>query len=133
MVKKLGADKVIDYTADDFTKRGETYDVVYDTVGKASFSGCVRSLKKKGCLILSAAGLSQMIQGLWMSMMSGRKFISGVVSEKKEDMVFIKDLIEAGKLQSVIDRTYPIEQIVGAHHYVEQGHKKGNVVITLYP
>jgi 2-desacetyl-2-hydroxyethyl bacteriochlorophyllide A dehydrogenase len=131
MVKTLGADQVIDYTKDDFTKTGETYDVVYDTVGKGSFSGLVRSLKKNGCLILSAAGISQMMQGVWNAMTSGIKFISGVVSEKQEDMVFIKDLIEAGKLKPVIDRSYPMEQIVEAHRYVEQGHKKGNVVIRL--
>jgi 2-desacetyl-2-hydroxyethyl bacteriochlorophyllide A dehydrogenase len=131
MVKALGADKVIDYTVDDFTKSGETYDVIYDTVGKSSISGCVRSLKKKGFLILGSAGMSQMIQGLWTTMTSGKKFISGVVSEKKEDIIFIKDLIEAGKLKSVIDRRYPLEQIVEAHCYVERGHKKGNVVITL--
>jgi 2-desacetyl-2-hydroxyethyl bacteriochlorophyllide A dehydrogenase len=131
MVKTLGADKVIDYTKDDFTKTGETYDVIYDTVGKGSLSGFVRSLKKKGCLILSAAGMPQMMQGVWTAMTTGRKFVSGVVSEKKEDMVFIKDLIEAGKLKPVIDRSYPMEQIVEAHRYVEQGHKKGNVVITL--
>ena len=129
MIKTLGADKVIDYTVEDFTKTGDTYDVIYDTVGKSSISGCVRSLKKNGFLILGSAGMSQMIQGSWTTMTSARKFISGVVKEKKEDIVFIKDLIEAGKLKSVIDRSYPLEQIVEAHRYVEQGHKKGNVVI----
>ena len=131
MVKTLGADKVIDYTTNDFTKSGETYDVIFDTVGKSSFSSCIRSLKKKGFLLMASAGLSQMFQGLWTSMTSGRKVISGIISEKAEDMVFLKMLIEAGQLKSVIDRSYPLEQIAEAHRYVEKGHKKGNVVITV--
>ncbi len=131
MVKTLGAHKVIDYTVDDFTKSADTYDVIYDTIGKSSISGCVRSLKKKGFLILGPAGMSQMIQGLGSSITSGRKFISGAVSEKKEDLIFIKELIEAGQLKSVIDRKYPLEEIAEAHRYVERGHKKGNVVITI--
>jgi len=131
MVKTLGADKVIDYTTNDFTKSGETYDVIFDTIGKSSFSGCVRSLKKKGLLILGSAGLSQMVQGLWTSMTSSKKVISGVISENAEDVIFLKKLIEEGKLKPVIDRIYPLEQIVDAHRYVEKGHKKGNVVITL--
>jgi NADPH:quinone reductase-like Zn-dependent oxidoreductase len=131
MVKTLGADKVIDYTTNDFTKSGETYDVIFDTVGKSSFSGCIRSLKKKGILLLASAGLSQMFQGLWTSMTSGRKVISGIISEKAEDIVFLKMLIEGGQLKSVIDRSYPLEQIAEAHRYVEKGHKKGNVVITV--
>ena len=131
MVKTLGADKVIDYTTNDFTKSGETYDVIFDTIGKSSFSGCVRSLKKKGLLILGSTGLSQMVQGLWTSMTSSKKVISGVISENAEDVIFLKKLIEEGKLKPVIDRIYPLEQIVDAHRYVEKGHKKGNVVITL--
>ena len=131
MVKRLGADKVIDYTLTDFTKNGETYDIIFDTVGKCSFSGSIRSLKKKGVLILASAGLSQMIQGLLISMISSKKVISGVVSEKVEDVRLIKELIESGRLKAVIDKTYPLEQIVEAHRYVEKGHKKGNVVITL--
>lgn len=131
MVKTLGADKVIDYTTNDFTKSGEGYDVIFDTVGKSSFSGCIRSLKKNGLLLLASAGLSQMFQGLWTSMTSGRKIISGIISEKAEDMAFLKMLIEAGRLKSVIDRSYPLEQIAEAHRYVEKGHKKGNVVITV--
>jgi len=130
MVKSLGADKVIDYTATDFTKSGETYDVIFDTVGKSSFSGSIRSLKKKGCLILAAAGLSDMVRGVWTSMTSSKKVISGVMSEKAEDLIFFKELIEAGKIKSVIDRSYPLEKIAEAHRYVDKGHKKGNVVIT---
>lgn len=131
MVKSLGADKAIDYTKEDFTQSGETYDVIFDTVGKSSFSDCIRSLKKEGYLLLAAAGPTQMLQGIWTSLTSRRKVVSGVMSETAEDMVFFKELIEAGKIQPVIDRTYPLEQIAEAHRYVEKGHKKGNVVIKV--
>lgn len=131
MVKSLGAGRVIDYTAADFTKSGETYDVIFDTVGKSSFSGSIRSLNENGTLILAAAGLPQMVRGLWTSMTSSKKVISGVMSEKAEDVDLFKELIEAGKIKPVIDRTYPLEQIADAHQYVDKGHKKGNVVITI--
>ena len=131
LVKSLGADKVIDYTKEDFTKSGETYDIIFDTVGKSSFSGCVRSLNKEGVYLLSNPGLSQMVRGRWTSMTSSKKVIGGVASNKAEDLIFLKDLIEAGKIKSVIDRRYPLEQIVDAHRYVDKGHKKGNVIITL--
>ena len=131
LVKSLGADKAIDYTKEDFTKSGETYDIIFETVGKSSISGCKKSLKKKGILILGASGLSGMLYGLWISMTSSRKVISGVMSEKAEDLIFLKELIEAGKIKSVIDRRYPLEQIAEAHRYVDKGHKKGNVVINI--
>lgn len=131
MVKSLGAGKVIDYTKDNFTKNGETYDVIFDTVGKVSFTDSMHSLHKKGILILGASGLSGMAQGLWATLTSSRKIISGVISEKAGDMIFLKELIEKGELKSVIDRSYPFGQMAEAHRYVEKGHKKGNVVITL--
>lgn len=132
LVKSLRADKVIDYTKEDFTKSGETYDVIFDTVGKSSFSGCKRSLKKKGFYLLAASWLDvPMIRGLWTSMTSSKKVIGGIASGRTEDLVFLKELIEAGKIRSVIDRRYPLEQIAEAHRYVDKGHKKGNVVITV--
>ncbi|HEV3223808.1 MAG TPA: NAD(P)-dependent alcohol dehydrogenase [Puia sp.] len=130
LVKTLGADKIIDYTVADFTKNGETYDVIFDTIGKSSFSGCVRSLTKKGFLILASAGMSQMFKGLWTSMTSNKKVISGIINENAEDILFLKELIEEGMFKPVIDRSYPLEQIAEAHRYVEKGHKKGNVVIS---
>ncbi len=131
MVISLGADKVIDYTKEDFTQSDETYDVIFDTVGKSSFSGSLKSLKKNGTILLAAAGPSQMIRGLWTSMTSSRKVISGIMKETAEDLIFFNKLIEAGKIKPVIDRTYPLEKIAEAHSYVEKGHKKGNVVVTV--
>jgi len=131
MVKSLGADKVIDYTKEDFTKSGQTYDIIYETVGKSSFSRNMSSLKKKGIYLAGNAGLLQTVQMLWTSMIGGKKVIFGPAPERKEDLIFLKELIEAGKIKSVIDRRYPLEQIAEAHRYVETGHKKGNVVITL--
>jgi len=131
LVKSLGADKVIDYTKEDFTKSGQTYDIIFDTVGKSSFSRSKRSLKKKGFYLLANPGLSQQVRGLWTSMISSKKVIWWPASEKTEGLIFLKELIEAGKIKSVIDRRYPLEQIAEAHRYVDKGHKKGNVVITL--
>jgi len=130
-VKSLGADKVIDYTQEDFSKSGETYDIIFDTVGKISHSGCVRSLEQKGIYLIGNPGLPSIFRGLWTSMTSSKKVKFGLASSRTEDLIFIKELIEAGKIKSVIDRRYPLEQIAEAHSYVEKGHKKGNVVITL--
>lgn len=131
LVSSLGADKVIDYTKEDFTKNGETYDVIFDTVNKIHFGRSLNSLSKNGILILSAAEMPQMIKGLWTSMTSSRKVLMGVIRHTKEAIKFIKEIIEAGKMKSVIDKTYPLEQMAQAHEYVEKGHKRGNVVITV--
>ena len=131
LVKSLGADAVVDYTKEDFTKNGKMYDIIFDTVDKISFSNSLRTLNKKGILILGASGLSGMLQGLWTSMTSSKKVITGMISEKVEDINFLKGLIEQGKIKAVIDRTYPLAQMAEAHAYVEKGHKKGNVAITL--
>jgi NADPH:quinone reductase-like Zn-dependent oxidoreductase len=131
MVKSLGADKVIDYTKEDFTESGETYDVIFDAVDKSSFSGCKRSLKQRGVYLTVGMGPIILLQMLWTSMTSSKKVIFGIASHKTVDLIFLKELIEAGKLKSVIDRSYPLEQMAEAHRYVEKGHKKGNVVITV--
>ncbi len=131
LVKSLGADSVIDYTQEDFTKRGLTYDVIFDTVGKSSFSGCKRSLMKKGFYIFSTFGLPKLIQILWLSMTSSKKVVIGLLKGRAEDLIFLKELIEEGKIRVVIDKTYPLEQTAEAHSYVETGRAKGKVVITL--
>jgi NADPH:quinone reductase-like Zn-dependent oxidoreductase len=131
LVKSLGADKVIDYTVEDFAAEGETYDVVFEAVDKSSFSDCMRSLKKEGTYLNVTAPLPG-IRMLWTKMTSSKKILLGENSpEKAEDLIFLKDLVEAGKIKPVIDRCYPLEEIVEAHRYVDQGHKKGNVVITV--
>ena len=131
MLRSIGADQVIDYTQEDFTKSGQTYDVIIDVMGKSSFSGSIRSLKQNGRYLLGNPGLSQMFLGLWTSMISSKKVIIGAANQKTEDLLFLKELIEAGKIKSVIDRCYPLGQIAEAHRYVETGNKKGNVVITV--
>lgn len=131
MVKSLGADKVIDYTKEDFTKSGQTYDIIYETVGKSSFSRGKSLLKEEGIYLGGNPGMSEMVQMGWTSMTSSKKAIFGPAPEHKEDLIFLKELIEAGKLKAVIDRRYPLEQTAEAHRYAEKGHKKGNVVITV--
>jgi NADPH:quinone reductase-like Zn-dependent oxidoreductase len=131
MLRSIGADQVIDYSQEDFTTSGETYDVILDVVGKGSFSGCMRTLDREGIYLLANPTLSRIVRGLWTSMTSSKKVISGVTSGTTEGLVFLKELIEAGKIRSVIDRRYPLEQIAEAHRYVETGHKKGSVVITV--
>jgi len=131
LVKSLGADKVIDYTKEDFTKSGETYDIIFDTVGKTSFSRCKNLLKQKGIYLATVFGLKELVHMLWTSMIGSKKAIYTVATERTEDLIFLKELIEAGKIKPVIDRRYPLEQTAEAHRYAEKGHKKGNVVITL--
>lgn len=131
MLQAIGADKVIDYTQKDFTQNGETYDVIIDVVGKRSFSRRLKSLKPNGYYFLANAGLSHIIRGLWTSLTSRKKVVIGSASQRKEDLLFLKELIEAGQIKSVIDRCYPLAQTAEAHRYVETGQKKGNVVITV--
>ena len=137
MVKSLGADKVIDYTQEDFTKSGETYDVIFDTVIKTSFSGSKSSLKQRGVFIttdwplIGYGGISGVLQALRASMVGSKKVIFGIASENPEDLIILRELIEAGKFKSVIGRRYPLEQTAEAHSYVAKGHAMGNVVITV--
>lgn len=131
LVKSIGADKVIDYTKEDFTQNGETYDVIFDAVKAIAVSRSLKSLTKNGIMILSAAGMPEMLQGAWISMTSSKKVMTGVISHSAADIIFLKGLIEADKLKPVIDRTYSLEQIAEAQAYVEKGHKKGNVGIEV--
>jgi len=131
MLSSIGADHVIDYTQEDFTKNGETYDVIFDIVYKSSFSGCMHSLKKKGYYISAIPKVSLFFRMLWTSMTSSKKVRFGMAPYKSKDLIFLKGIIEEGKLKSVIDRSYPLEQVPEAHRYVETGQKKGNVIITV--
>jgi NADPH:quinone reductase-like Zn-dependent oxidoreductase len=130
-VKFLGADTVIDYSKEDFSKNGETYDCIFDILGKSSFSRCKRSLKQNGRYLLASFKMKQLAQMLWTKIQGGKRVICALSSEKPEDLIFIKELMEAGKIQSGIDRRYPLEQTAEAHRYVETGQKKGHVVITV--
>ena len=131
MVRSLGADKVIDYTKEDFTKNSESYDLILDTVGKSSFSNCKDSLKQRGVYLSSWPTLPLLLQVLWTSKMDSKKAKIMTENPSLKSLMFLKELIEAGKIKPVIDRRYPLEQTAEAHRYVEKGHKKGNVVITV--
>jgi NADPH:quinone reductase-like Zn-dependent oxidoreductase len=131
MVKSLGADSVIDYTKEDFTQGGELYDIIFDTIGKSQFAGSARSLKKDGVYLFATFGLPRLLRILWFKLTSSKKVGPlGVVEERTEDLIFLKQLIEAKEIKSIVDKCYPLEQMAEAHAYVETGHKKGNVVIT---
>jgi NADPH:quinone reductase-like Zn-dependent oxidoreductase len=130
-VKSLGADKVIDYTRNDFTKNGETYDLIFDILGKSSFSHCQSSLKPNGTLLFASFKMKQLFQMLWTSRAGTKKVICAIAPGSVEDLVSVKELVETGEIKSIIDRRYPLEDAAEAHWYVEQGNKKGNVVITL--
>jgi NADPH:quinone reductase-like Zn-dependent oxidoreductase len=130
-VKSLGADRVIDYTVEDFTQNGETYDLIFDILGKSSFSRCKNSLKQNGIYLLASFKMKPLFQMLWTKLVGSKKVICAMASEKAEDLVLIKELIEVDKYRSIIDKVYPLEQAAEAHRYVESGLKKGNVIITL--
>ena len=138
LVQSLGADKVIDYTKEDFTKTGETYDVIYDTVGLSSFSKCKKSLSATGAYISPVLGISLLFQVLRTAMFGSKKAkfsATGVlpIPELRTLLDELITIIEAGKLKTVIDKRYTLEQVPQAHRYVDKGHKKGNIVITLLP
>lgn len=129
LVRSLGADQIIDYTREDFTQNGETYDVIVDTVGNTPFSRCRASLKEGGRLLLVVAGLPEMLSAPWTSMTSSKNIIAGPAAGAADELRFLADLAETGQFRSVIDRRYPFEQIAEAHRYVDTGRKKGNVVV----
>jgi NADPH:quinone reductase-like Zn-dependent oxidoreductase len=130
LVKSLGADHVIDYTQVDFTKNGETYDIIFDAAGKTTFSQCKDSLKDNG-YYLHTVLVNAAIEGPWYRMTTGKHVIGGTAEPSKETLGFLKELVEQGQLKPVMDRCYLLEQMAEAHRYVETGTKKGNVVVTV--
>jgi NADPH:quinone reductase-like Zn-dependent oxidoreductase len=130
-VKALGANKVIDYTREDFTRNGETYDLIFDILGKTSFGRGKKSLKPNGRYLFASFKVKQLIQMLWTKITGGQKVICALSSEKPEDLAFIKGLIETGQYKVIVDRCYPMEQAAEAHRYVEQGRRQGLVVIMM--
>lgn len=132
----LGADHVIDYTKEDFTKSDEKYDMIFDVVGKSSIAAGMKCLRNGGRYVLATPWVTRVIQGKWSALKSRltgtkKKFIYALAKYKEEDLEYLKDLVEADKLKPVIDRIFPLEEMVEAHKYVEQGSKKGNVAISI--
>jgi len=131
-VKSLGADKVIDYTKEDFTQNGETYDLIFDILGRSSFSKLKRSLKPNGIYLLASFKTKALFQMLWTSLTgSKQKVICAFANETPESLAFVKKLVEEGKVKAIVDKSFPMEQAAEAHRYVEQGRKQGNVVIAI--
>jgi NADPH:quinone reductase-like Zn-dependent oxidoreductase len=130
-VKSLGADRVIDYMQEDFTQNGETYDLIFDVLGKSSFAKCKKSLKPNGIYLLASFKMKAVYQMLWTKMAGSQKVVCAFASESTDDLATVKELIEAGQYRTVIDRCFPLEQAAEAHHYVEAGLKKGQVIITM--
>lgn len=130
-MRAIEADKIVDYTQENFTKNGETYDLIFDILGRSSISRCKSSLRPNGIHFFASFKMKQLLQMLWTSRSGGQKVICALAPVKVEDLVLVKELIEAGKLRAFIDQSYPFAQIAEAHRYVENGYKKGNVVITL--
>ena len=130
-VKSLGATKVIDYTKEDFTQNGETYDLIFDILGRGSVSRCKGSLTPNGIHLFASFKMKQLLQMLWTSRSGGKKVICALSPVSIEDVNTIKELVEEGKFKAVIDRCYPLEKIAEAHRYVENGHKCGGVAISV--
>jgi NADPH2:quinone reductase len=131
LVKSLGAHHVVDYTQEDFTQQGKTYDVIFDTVGKTSFAKCKDVLNPNGLFLAASGGLTEFAQMFSTSMFGDKKVKVGLIVEKQADLEFLKERIEAGDIRPVIDRKYTFEEMAEAHRYVEKGHKAGNVVVTV--
>jgi NADPH:quinone reductase-like Zn-dependent oxidoreductase len=130
-VKSLGADKVVDYTKEDFTQNDETYDLIFDVLGKSSFSRVKNSLSNNGRYLLASFKGGDLLQMLGTSISGSKKVICALAPGSTEDLISVKELIEAGKIKAVIDRSFPLEQVAEAHRYVEEGHKKGHIAITV--
>lgn len=131
LVASLGADKVVDYTKEDFTKAGDTYDIIFDTVGKSSFAHCRKVLKNEGKYVVTVMTTKLVLQSFLSILGTRKKVISAMSLNKTEALNSIRTLIEKGKLRTIIDRQFPLEKLREAHAYVEKGHKRGNVVISL--
>lgn len=129
-VKALGADKVIDYTREDFTRSGETYDVILDILGKTSFARCKKSLKPNGRLLYASFKMKQLFQMLWTSIRGGKRVICALAMDKQADLAQIRELVEAGKIKAILDRCFPLERAAEAHRYAESGQKRGSIVLT---
>jgi NADPH:quinone reductase-like Zn-dependent oxidoreductase len=136
LVRSLGADRVIDYTEEDFTEGGETYDIIFDAVGKSSFGRCQGSLTERGVYLTTVPSPEALLQALRSRVLGGKKVRFTATALRRahkmaRDLVYLTKLAEAGQLRAVIDRRYPLEEVAEAHRYVEKGRKKGNVVITV--
>lgn len=136
MVKSLGADFVIDYTQEDFTQSGQRYDIIFDTVGKTSFSHCKRSLTSTGIYLSTVLSFPLLLQMMWTALFGGKKAITSSTGmlpakERLRYLLQIKELLQTGKIVTVIGARYTLSQMPEAHRYVEKGHKKGNLVITI--
>ena len=131
MLRSIGADHVIDYTQEDFTQNGEVYDVIFDVVGTISFSRSSNSIKPGGTYLLANPIRGQILRGPWTRLTSDKKVVMQTASGTEQDLVYLRDLIEAGTLKTVIDRAYSLEEIAEAHRYVDTGQKIGNLVITV--
>ncbi|XXY47716.1 NAD(P)-dependent alcohol dehydrogenase [Sorangium sp. So ce269] len=133
LVASLGADEVIDYTRQDFTRNGQAYDIVFDTIGKTSMAQVEGSLRPKGRYLVTVFGVRELLWMLWTSLAGGKRILGGASNFHwtPDDLAYLRDLIEAGKLTAVIDRSYPLADAAQAHRYVEEGHKRGNVVLTV--
>jgi NADPH:quinone reductase-like Zn-dependent oxidoreductase len=131
LVRSIGADRVIDYTREDFSANGESYDIIMDTVGNVPFSRAKASLTRDGRLLLVLGGLADLLHAPWASLTTRHRVIAGPAGGDAEDLRYLAELAEAGEFRPVIDRRYPFEKMAEAHAYVNRGHKKGNVVVTL--
>jgi 2-desacetyl-2-hydroxyethyl bacteriochlorophyllide A dehydrogenase len=131
MLRSIGADHVIDYTQEDFTKGGQTYDVIFDTIGKSSFSGSLRTLNENGTYLNANPGLLSKLRWRWTLKRNNKKVNLWTAGYTANNLLALKELIEAGTVKAIIDRRYPLEKVAEAHRYVDTGQKKGNVVITV--